>query len=127
MTCDNGASDIFIPFAVPECRIPLQDQVLPFVVAELTKLPKKCLVRRATIDGEPLGWFGRVKHRNALDDWQPGFSLGEYRLGKAHCGRGRRPRDELPPSHVPLPPWTTPVGADAVPSYYQRRLAKIFG
>src|SRR6516165_4919221 len=86
------------------------------VRAKRSRTMRKCLVRRATIDGEPLGWFGRVKHRNALDDWQPGFSLGEYRLGKAHRGRGRRPRDELPPSHVPAPPSMDHAKSEQEPS-----------
>ena len=54
--------------------------------------------------GELVELFREMNKRDAFYAERSTVDLGAYRLSKAHCRRGRCPRDEIPPSHVSLPP-----------------------
>jgi hypothetical protein len=80
-----------------ERGIPLYDNVLTFVVAELIQLAKKCFI--ATIDGKSFRGFVGMNNGNALDGGRA-IDLRIAQRIKARSYGGRRARDELPPSHV---------------------------
>src|SRR5712671_1191094 len=100
MACNDLACEVSVAVGgLTKTRISLHDQILPFDKAEPVQLIKVCLV--PTIARHSLGRFAGMEKGEPFYARRPRVGLRAGWPSKAQRCGGRRPRDELTPSHVP--------------------------